>query len=182
MNDKHLFRGQRVDTKEWVYGYYAEVGHGLGQSGVSEEYGDVKSVIIVTQNKQSPLYSNAKPCEIITTEMFEVIPETVGEWATLKDKNGKLIFENDVVVPVYVNPLGEYNENDFDLTNKKIVAFKNGCFGFETATSFYPIDNYIPRKNGEYVCNHGNKLIYSDFVMMKVIGNIHQDSHLLGGK
>lgn len=160
MNDRYLFRGQRVDTKEWVYGYLLPKFDGV--------YID--------------LCESFEKDGFTSLNVFKVIPETVGLWTTLKDKNGKLIFQNDIVVPVYINPLGGYNENDFDLTNKKIVAFKNGCFGFETETSFYSIDNYIPRKNGEYICNRGNKLIYSDFVMMKVIGNIHENPELLGGK
>lgn len=117
--------------------------------------------------------------EIFNLNFNEVIIE---QCTGLKDKNGKLAFEGDIIIPVYVNPLGGYNENDFDLTNKKIVAFKNGCFGFETKTSFYTIDNYIPREDGEYICNHGNKLIYSDFALIKVVGNIHENPELIGGK
>lgn len=115
------FRGKRIDNGEWVEG-------GFGILGKDTDL--EKSVITV-----STLDTNSYVDRFYFTH-FEVIPETVGQFTGLKDKNGVNIFEGDILYYRYDDEMeadgyGEvYNE----------VVFKDGAFGImgEITNEFLP--------------------------------------------
>lgn len=84
-----LFRGKRLDNGEWVEGAFCP----------KNSEGDIPCIIV---------YNGT-----LAGWWFEVDPATVGQFTGLEDKNGKRIFEGDVVR--YGNRTG-------------YVIFGNGCF------------------------------------------------------
>jgi uncharacterized phage protein (TIGR01671 family) len=118
------FRGKRIDTGEWVYGCYCY--NPLMEKG----------------------YIYSFDCE--RSYVYEVIPETVRQYTGLKDKNGKKIFEGDIVHCV--------SQTD---TANMVVIFEEGEFHMVLCEKY---KNYIPLC-GFYCIRNFTK---------EVIGNIHE--------
>ena len=85
----------------------------------------------------------------------EVIPETVGQFTGLTDKNGKKIFESDIVKGLFLHGSAILG----------VVAFQDGTFGL--AWKRGKIDEFSPFP---CMCN----------VDYEIVGNIHDNPELLG--
>ena len=73
MEDRHLFKAKRLENGEWVQGYLI--------------YSFTGVPIIVTE------YNHI----LMLVTRYEVDPKTICQCTGLKDKNGKLVWENDIV-------------------------------------------------------------------------------------
>lgn len=87
-----LFKGKRIDNGEWIEGYYCPCVFG--------RFPFIPAIII----KEDMDNGHWHPVEII--------PSTIGQYTGLTDKNGKKIFEGDVVSTDLERPYNMFNCND----------------------------------------------------------------------
>lgn len=79
---RYLYRAKRTDNGEWVEGYYFK--KKIFKDSPAEEH------FIMTSKEPK----RGRICKVI---FYCIDPSTICQCTGLKDKNGKLIWENDVV-------------------------------------------------------------------------------------
>lgn len=86
MEDRYLFRAKRIDNGEWIVGDLIQNKFLRGmRSWISSEKYDPKRLREISKN-------------MAQWRSVEVDPSTICQCTGLNDKNGKLIWENDIVV------------------------------------------------------------------------------------
>ena len=153
-----LFRGKRADNGEWIEGYYAkQSNHACFAHELKYQHFIFKDVCL--------------DFNLGGLQEFEIIPETVGQYTGLTDKNGVRIFEGDILrgfeYPFCSNINGEFNYF------AEIVWFDDS-----SAFGIYTFKN--PKSNVRGI-SEGNTdyLEYFNADKWEVIGNIHDNSEIL---
>ena len=124
MNREIEFRGKRKDNNKWVYGYLQK------------------------QAVECKEYYITSPCNEWLNYSNEVIPETIGQYTWLNDKNGKKIFEGDIVM------------FDYEWTKPN----ETGVITWNKNTASFQIKGHIPSSSMKHLND------------MKVIGNIYENN------
>ena len=141
MENRYLFRGKRTDNNEWVYGLPS-----------CDEDGEIEEIEVWSEDD---------------INFYSVDPSTVCQCTGLEDKNGRLIFENDIVKDLFSDiaaPIryGSY-QSCFDSTKVEHVGF------------------YVDW-SGKYNKNYRKDLGYwIHMVDAEIIGNAFDNPELLEG-
>lgn len=151
MEDRYLYKAKRLDNGEWVVGYYAVIGQ--------------RNVII---EKCAENYYCPDTCESRHgNKIHEVNSKTICQCTGLKDKNGKLIWENDIIHKQFYTDYDAY-ANSEAYTGR--VQYEDGGWSVE-----------ITKSDGSVCVSPIIEMIaYSkDIEHFEVIGNIFDNPELL---
>ena len=131
-----LFRGKRMDDGEWVEGYLVKA---VG--------GECMILPVTTEHCGGAEFSEGYYCD----------PTTVGQYTGLNDKNGKQIFEGDIV-------------KTSDITHEGVIQIKGESFE-------------IAMRKGCWVMVAGEDwdFLETNHECIQVIGNIHGNQELQKG-
>ena len=136
-----LFRGKRTDNGEWIYG---DLMQNVDCIKIREQEKDVKHI----------------------AKSFEIDPETIGQFTGLTDKNGKKIWEGDIVKATV-----SYNNAFQDRVDVKTNIYE---VKYHEKYCYF----YLARKQNNLLFD-GNWSYYLKEI--EVIGNIHDNSEILKG-
>ena len=154
-----LFRGKRKDNGEWVEGYFSK------RISALTEYTTIDRKEVKAVYNQGTEYMYTR---------YSVIPETVGQYTGLLDKNGTKIFEGDIVKCSDVDDC-YYTEEKTEFFG--VIKFEAGAFGVATKETLrIALDDWC--ENDNFVSLW--ELEWNEYIgNVEVIGSIHDNPELL---
>ena len=129
MNERYLYRGKRNDNGKWITGY-------------------------IRQFNENQVCMFRYPYMSLDKGTW-IDFSTIGQFTGLRDKNGVLIFEGDILLLSKTNPV------------KFIVSVEMGKNGYKTVWRY--ADDGVVAGSGYFLDN------------LEIIGNIHDNPELMKG-
>ena len=145
MKREILFRGKDIGGKHWFYGSYLKT-----DDNINECFGG-KNINIRHQIVQY----EAGDWNLGGWAYYDVIPETIGQFTGLTDKNGVKIFEGDKIRGISNNP--------FSMGQCKEYAVIWGVDHWHIKNTYFTLQELFN------YCNNN----------IEIIGNIHDNKELI---
>ena len=139
-----LFRGKRTDNGEWVEGY-----------AFDNDFSDDKRYFVGSLVIEPDGGSKSYDFDVTGINFCEVDPETICQYTGLTDKNGKKIWEGDILEGHLDDKFPE------DVTREKVIWHENGW------------------KTEESRCDDKAYLDEFDTENFEVVGNVFDNPELL---
>ena len=157
-----IFRGKRTDNGKW------ECGDLLSPN----EFNAIPHIVYIAYlNEYGDIGEISTP----------VIPETVGQFTGLTDKNGKRIFEGDIFK--FDDEVWESSYTSCGTEYDSFAVENYGVVGFDEDMARFDFIKYKFNENSVEADLHENHTIdFSEFLCeLEIIGNIHDNPELLEG-
>jgi len=140
VSERLLVRGKRINDGEWITGY----------------------CWIYMNRRNYPLVWYEKEPDLFVAE--EIDPESMGQCTGLKERNGKLMYEGDIV---------RLLENSLPLkAGLYEVAYYMGSFMLDSPDDAYPLLQ-MSVDTGQ-IFTGGNVEEIITFEVLEIIGNVHE--------
>ena len=116
MEERYLYKAKRIDNGEWVIGNL--ITNVFFRQGQSIPY------ILCPDKAEYDCFEDFSE----ENGIFEVQPDTICQCTGLKDKNGKLIWENDIVDRKERYPeIVKYKDGDWTIDYSYACNMETGC-------------------------------------------------------
>lgn len=172
-----LFRGKHKYGGEWVEGYYCLKKY---------KYAGDKTFMSETHTITTGIMEASGAYQEHVEEIkYEVIPESIGQFTNLTDKNGRKVFEGDIIEIDYVINTCYWKESPETYKPRRSHSLH---YDEEKNTLTYKRNYAVEwkEKDARWIIRNGSdqhnlNKIYLSYHNVIIIGNIHENPELLKG-